>query len=174
MIHEPSHRIDRAPVARVLLEVAVDRSPLDTFDLWTRFEALPRLRRHGLVGDADAVRAVERTGDADPTQFTPSALTVVDGPDGYTGIVWIRDAAPASGSSSRVVLGIDDPSATVDAARDLARFVEFVLVEGLDRELEAVLPCACRGITGTGASRHAPMTGDICGLPTPRRGHRDG
>ncbi len=109
----------------VVLQAIIDRSTLDTFDLWTRFEALPRLRRRDLLGDTAAVGRSSGT----PPRVAPSAITAVEGADGYRAAMWIR---PLDGSSSVVSLVTEDPDRSEHAARDLARFVEFALVDSME------------------------------------------
>lgn len=142
-----NHRVSIDPrpghsnaVTDILLEVDVERSVLDTFDAWTRFETMPRARRRHLVGDRGAVRV--RSGVA-PT-FAPSAITVVEphgdrSGDGYRGVVWIRRRDT---TTSVVVLALDDAAQAECAATDLARFVEFVLVDGIDDSIRRLLTSA--------------------------------
>ncbi len=117
-----------------MLAVDVDRSVLDTFDLWTRFETLPRPARLDLVGDASAVRRL--VVDELP-ELAPLAITTVDdGFDrtGYRAQVHVRPLAP---ERCTVTLVLDGESGPRDdrAAADLARFVEFVLAQTLDLAL---------------------------------------
>ena len=121
----------------ILLAVDVDRTVLDTFDAWTRFETMPRARRRHLVGDRTAVRV--RSGAA--PMYAPSAITEVEphadrADAGYRGLVWIRRR---SASTSALVLVPDDPAHAERAATDLARFVEFVLVDGIDDSITRLL-----------------------------------
>ncbi|MFN8021269.1 MAG: hypothetical protein U0Q03_07055 [Acidimicrobiales bacterium] len=121
----------------VLLAADVDRSALDTFDLWTRFETMPRPDRLDLVGDASAVRL--HVVDAAPV-LPPAAITTVDDSGdarGYRAQVYL---CPIDAGRCRVTLVLDPyagPAAR--AAADLARFVEFVLAETLDEAIDRLL-----------------------------------
>lgn len=138
--HHTDHERDRsADRVTVVLQAVVDRPMLDTFDLWTRYEALPRLRRRHLVGDAAAVAR----SSGRPPRVAPSAITVVEGPDGYAATVWIR---ALDDSAAVVSLVVDDPARTEPASRDLARFVEFALVETMELALASPDICGCLGV----------------------------